>query len=148
VERFPSLDLLLVLPRHAHPCPVHKDGQLTNLLAIKLRSTHGLSITFSAHWVCRHFSYAHTFAAVITINTLTRETHVTYPLSYCYVITRGTCKKVGEYLSNLLISHTDLDVEQGETEVCPFSISSKLDHSNNVDPHQADIESKIPHKNP
>ena len=89
MDRFPNLDPLLVLPKDAHPCTVREAGQLTNLVAIKLRRTHGLAITFSAHWVCRHFTYAHTFAAVVTINVLSGVSHITYPLEYCYVITEG-----------------------------------------------------------
>jgi hypothetical protein len=94
VDQFPHPNPFRTVPIAVHPAPVHKPGYLTNILVLKQRSARGCTLTYSAHFVCHHPSYAHTLGALVTTNVLTAATHISYPEGYCYVITEAVWARV------------------------------------------------------
>jgi hypothetical protein len=110
----PSLsnDPRRVLPIAAHPARVTEDGALTNLLVLKQRGSHGGTISFTAHFICYHPSYAHSFAAFVTTNVLTAQTRVTYPEGFCYVITSGLVSVQKEESEALRVAYSLLSISQ------------------------------------
>jgi hypothetical protein len=60
------------------------------------------TLTYSAHFLCHHPGYAHTFEALVTINVLTAQTHITYPEGYCYIITITTVSGVSSIDINIV----------------------------------------------
>jgi hypothetical protein len=97
VERFPIRDVFQHVPISAHPVPVHKDRFLSNDIALKVKGAHGCTLTFSAHFICHHTTYAHTFCALVSLNILTRAVHITYPEDYLLVITEGQATNLANY---------------------------------------------------
>jgi hypothetical protein len=88
VDPFLTNNPFRTVPITVHPTLVHKPRYLTNILVLKQQGARRCTLTYSAHFLCHHPGYTHTFGALVTTNILTAATHITYPEGYCYVITQ------------------------------------------------------------
>jgi hypothetical protein len=133
----PSLtnDPRRVLPIAAHPARVTEDGALTNLLVLKQRGSHGGTISFTAHFICYHPNYAHSFAAFVTTNVLTAQTRVTYPEGFCYVITEEQAShSLARFLARQQQTTSPIQDPQGSTQQQPSQVPSSSPEEETPEP--------------